>query len=260
MAQAVDRTLDILEALAQAHDDVSLSRLGARVGLPLGTLHRLLATLIRRGYAAQNPETQCYGPGPKLLEVASWAARSERFNLRRIARPYLQQLTLATRETSNLAITQDGDTVYVDQVASPRLVRMFTEIGQRAPVYCTGTGKAILSGCSAAELEGYLATARFERWTPNTITDPQDLRAEIDRARLCGFAVDNEEREAGVRCVAAPIFNGTGACIAAISISGPTTRLDLADLADLGHLVRHAAERCSADLGHGVMVTTAIAQ
>lgn len=250
MVQSVERTLDVLEALAAADNDLSLSQLREQLDLPLGTLHRLLAGLIARGYAAQDRSTRLYGPGPRLLEVAALAGRHQRFNLVRVARPLLRELTDATEETSNLLVLQGLDGVYRDQAASPRMVRMFTEVGQRVPLYCTGGGKAILSGFSEAQLAAYLAAAHLEAYTPKTISEPQALRAELEQARQQGFAIDDEEREAGVCCVAAPVFDHSGQCLAALSISGPTTRMNRARAVELGPLVQAAAARCSAALGY----------
>lgn len=250
MVQAVDRTLDILEELVASEDDMSVSELRDKLGLPLGTVHRLLGMLVKRGYAAQDPRTRRYGPGAKLLEIAANAVGSERFSLQRLVRPLLQRLTAATGETSNLVVPQGNDGVYVDQAASPHLVRMFTEIGRRAPLYCTGGGKAILSGYSEPQVERYLAGVQLEPWTPRTLTTADDLREDLQQSRERGLAIDDEEREIGVRCVAAPIFDRSGSCVAAISISGPTTRFtsDLAD--EAGGLVHDAAAALSHQLGY----------
>jgi len=248
--QVLDRTFDILERLAGAGQDVGVSELHADLGLPLGTLHRLLENLVRRGYAAQDPQTRRYGPGPKLLEIGALALVSTRFDLHRIVRQQLEALTASTGETSNLVVPQGNDGVYLDQVASPHLVRMFTEIGRRAPLYCTGAGKAILSGMSPEWIDAYLERVKLETWTPQTPTSSETLRADIAEARLRGYALDNEERELGVRCVAAPIFDVTGRCLGAISISGPTTRVTPQVVDEIGPQVRQAARICSAQLGY----------
>ncbi len=257
MVQAVERTLDILETLAGASGDISMSRLRVEVGLPLGTLHRQLRTLIERGYAAQDPETHLYGPGPKLLEVAARATGNGRFELRRIARPRLRELTAATGETSNLAVALDGESVYIEQTPSPRLVRALGEVGRRAPLYCTGRGKAILSAYPAERLEAYLSTAQLEPRTERTIVSPQALRAEVERVRVRGYAVDDGEREADVRCVASPVFDGTGVCVGAISVSGPATRLSWEVIPEIGERVRRTADECSAQLGYRALTGTA---
>lgn len=250
MVQSIDRALDVMEALAEADDEITLSQLTERVRLPLGTVHRLLSSLVERGYASQDRETRLYGPGPRLLEVAARAAANRRFSLSRIARPALQELTSATDETSNLLTLQGDEGVYSEQVSSARLVRMFTEVGQRVPLYCTGGGKAILAGLPPDQVEAYLARTSLRAFTPKTLASPDLLRAELEQARLRGFALDDEEREAGVCCVAAPIFDRFGRCVAALSISGPITRLSLDRAAALGPQVRRAADTCSLALGH----------
>lgn len=248
--QVLDRTFDILERLAAAGRDLGVSELHAELGLPLGTIHRLLDNLVRRGYAAQDVTTRRYGPGPKLLEIGALALVSARFDLHRIAHPQLEALTAATGETSNLVVPQGNDGVYIDQVTSPHLVRMFTEIGRRAPLYCTGAGKAILSGLSPDFVDEYLARVVLEPWTAHTRTSVAALRADLATARDRGYALDNEERELGVRCVASPIFDVTGRCLGAISISGPTTRVTPTSIERIGPEVRCAAEVCSEQLGY----------
>lgn len=249
MVQSLDRALDVLEVLAAGNDDVGLSQITERTGLPLGTVHRLLSSLVARGYAAQDRETRLYGPGPRLLEVAAKAAASRRFDLSRIARPCLRSLTEATDETSNLLVLQGDEGVYSEQIASPRLVRMFTEVGQRVPLYCTGGGKAILSGFPDDQLEAYLARTTLQAFTPKTLATPERLRQELLSAHEQGYALDDEEREIGVCCIAAPIFDRFGRCVAALSISGPTTRMSRERALSLGPLVRQAADTCSAQLG-----------
>ena len=249
MVQAVDRTFDILEQLVAADDDMSVSELRDELGLPLGTVHRLLGMLVKRGYAAQDPRSRRYGPGSKLLEIAANASGSERFGLQRRIKPHLERLTAATGETSNLVVPQGIDGMYRDQVASPHLVRMFTEIGRRAPLYCTGGGKAILAGFSDRELDQYIASVELVPWTAHTITTSERLRSDLAEARERGYVIDNEERELGVRCVAAPVFDQRGSCVAAISISGPSSRFTPDLAARAGALVHDASGRCSSELG-----------
>ncbi|MEM8532412.1 MAG: IclR family transcriptional regulator [Chloroflexota bacterium] len=250
MVQSVERTLDILELLATAENDMTLTELRETLDLPHGTVHRLLGSLIARGYAAQDQETRHYGPGPKLLEIAARASHNQRFKLERIAKPILQELTSMTGETSNLVMQRGHMGVYVEQISSPLLVRMFTEVGQQVPLYCTGSGKALLSGFTDDQLDSYLATTNLEAWTPKTIISAEDLREELVAARTLGFTIDDEEREAGVCCVAAPIFDHTRTCVAAISISGPTTRVDRDRAVELGPHIRTLADQCSAELGY----------
>lgn len=247
--QVIDRTFDILELIARAGDDVSISEVHATLGLPLGTVHRLMGMLVKRGYAIQDPRTRRYGPGPMLAEIGG-AIRNQRFDLQHVAQAHLGALATQTGETSNLVVRQGKYIVYLAQVPSRYLVRTFVEVGQRAPLYCTGGGKAILSGFSSEQLDEYLASFRPKAWTPKTITSAEELKASLAAAQESGFALDNEERELGVRCVAAPIFDRTGTCIAALSLSGPVTRIGPESAEQMGPLVREAAEACSAQLGY----------
>lgn len=249
MVQSVERTLDILELLAQVEDDVGLSQIADQLELPLGTVHRLLATLVARGYAAQDLTTRHYGPGPRLLEIAARAGSNRRFGLQRIARPFLQQLTDISGETSNLLVMQDDEAVFIDQVTSSRLVHMFTQVGQRAPLYCTGGGKAILAGLPLQQIDAYLSRVQLHLVTIHTLTAADLLRQDLELSRRRGFAVDHEEGEEGVSSVAAPVFDHSGACVGAISISGPTSRITLERVEELGRLTRRAADECSARLG-----------
>jgi IclR family acetate operon transcriptional repressor len=250
MAQSVERTLDILETLASNKEDISLSHLCETLNLSISTTHRLLHTLIARGYAAQDKDTRRYGPGPKLLEIAASATNNSRFNLRRIAKAWLQHLTASTGETSNLVEPRGNEIIYIDQVISPRLVRMFTEVGRRSPLYCTSAGKAILAAWTPQQFDAYLLSAELPSWTSHTITSPERLRLEIKQTQQRGFAIDDEEREEGVRCVAAPIFDHAGRCVAALSISGPATRMTMERVHELGPHVRQAALECSMQLGY----------
>lgn len=251
MIQSIGRTLDVLEALALANEEQSFKRLQEQLQLPPSTLHRLLQALIERGYVDQNGDNRHYGPGLKIFEVAEAAKQNSRFNLGRVVRPYLQQLTDESGETSNLIIRHDQKIVYVDQVPSSRSVRMFTAIGHHAPLYCTGAGKAILSTLTDDQLQPYVAQLHFEQLTPRTLSSAEALLHEIAQIQRCGFAMDNEEYETGVRCVAAPIVNASGQCIAAISVSGPAARLSYELAERLGDRVRHVTDQCSVALGHG---------
>jgi len=249
MVQSITRALDILEALAFSGEELSLTQLQSELELPPPTLHRLLKALVERGYVEQNSASRRYGPGPRIFHVAEAARRNLRFDLFRIVRPYLKLLTAESGETSNLVVAQNNKIVYVDQVPSPQRVRMFTEVGHRAPLYCTGAGKAILSHLPADQFEAYVTDARMEQLTPRTFASVDELKQEIANIASRGFAMDNEEFEIGVRCVAAPILNHAGLCIGAISVSGPSIRMAPELMETLGEQVRQACLQCSIQLG-----------
>lgn len=236
--QSVERALDILELLSRSEGELGVSELGAATGLALGTVHRLLGTLISRGYARQNPTTRKYGLGLRALGMAD-AARE---HIGPLAQPFLQELMQVSQETANLAILEQNSTMYIHQIPATRMVRMFTKPGNRAPVHATGTGKVLLAYQPAEVVQAIIRQNGLPSITPNTITDLPSLLQELDLIRERGYAVDFEEQEEGVRCLAAPIFSPNGEILAAISLSGPATRLHEAHLEELiPHIKRIAA-------------------
>lgn len=227
--QSLERALDILEVLSRSEGDLGVSEVGASVGLANGTVHRLLSTLTRRGYARQNPLTRKYGLGLKAFALAS----SARESLGPLARPFLEELMEVSRESANLAGLDKNYVVYIEQVPASRMVRMFTEPGNHAPLHSTGTGKVLLAYQPHEVLDSVVQQTGLPRFTAHTITEPERLEAELERVREQGYAMDSEEMEDGVRCLAAPVFGADGAVLAAISVSGPAGRLDGERIAEL---------------------------
>ncbi|MGH3089327.1 MAG: IclR family transcriptional regulator [Rubrobacteraceae bacterium] len=221
--QSVERALDVLEFLGRSEGELGESEIGAATGLSVGTAHRLLGTLVSRGYAHRNGSTRKYGLGLKSLAVA--IAARERVGP--LALPFLEKLMEASQETANLAILEGKSLMYIEQAVPPkRVLRIFTEPGVRVPLHATGSGKVLLAYQPPRLLDFFIGRERLSRQTVTTITDPGQLRAELARVRRRGYAVDHEEQEDGVRCVAAPVFGPDGEVFAAMSVSGPATRLD----------------------------------
>ncbi|WP_273887317.1 IclR family transcriptional regulator [Rubrobacter naiadicus] len=237
--QSLARALDILELLGRAEGELGVTEIGPAVGLPNGTAHRLLATLTRRGYARQVGESRKYTLGPKALVLAS-AARE---HLGTLARPFLRELMEVSQETSNLAVLDRNSVVYIDQVPARRMVRMFTEPGNRVPPHATGTGKVLLAYQPEEAVEAILRQSGLPRFTAHTVTDPERLRAELGKIREQGYAVDSEEMEEGVRCLAAPVFGPDDRILAAMSVSGPAGRLSSERVQEL---VPHIKRICAA--------------
>jgi IclR family acetate operon transcriptional repressor len=254
--QSLDRAFDLLEALASA-GELGVSDLAARTGLVPSTAHRLLATLAKRGYVTQSSESGRYLLGYKLVEVTS-GLEHRLARLRAVARPHLEGVQRATGETVNLVVLDGERVVYVDQVEGSRSVRMFTAVGTATPAHTTGAGKAILAfGPPERVLALYGDREPLERMTPRTLTTLEALRDDFRRIRRRGYAIDNEEHEEGVGCVATAVCDHTSAPCAAISVSGPSARILHADPGKLGALLmRHAAEM-SAALGHRPRLTGA---
>jgi IclR family acetate operon transcriptional repressor len=244
--QSVDRTLDVLESLASRRGATGISELSQLVGLHVSTVHRLLATLVDRGYVRQDPESSRYHLGSRIFTLAS--AADLHLDLRLVARPYLERLMRHSGETANLVTASETEVVYLDQVASMHLVKMFTAPGMRAPLYCTGTGKAMLAFKPREAVEPVLA-APMRRYTNKTIVGRAALEAELAIVKKNGFSVDNEEMEDGVRCLAVPIFDRRRECVGAMSVSGPTTRMTTERVEKLAITARAIADELSRQLG-----------
>ncbi len=245
---SLEKALNLLDAVAKTKS-VGLRDLAAELGFPPSTTHRLLGVLTNSRYLKQDHETKKYQLSLKFLEMA--AVVRENLDVIAVARPHMVILTQTTSETVNLAFFDGSEIVYVDQVAnSDSLLRMFTRVGTRAPLYCTGVGKAYLAGQSTGFVSEYWRAAAKKKYTEKTIWDETALNRELDAVRRLGYAVDNEEMEIGVRCVASPIRQHIGSIIAAVSISGPSSRLTSDRTPIVGELVRQAAGKISADLGY----------
>jgi IclR family acetate operon transcriptional repressor len=209
--QSVDRTLDVLEALAAAGGAARSKEVAEAAGLPMPTVHRLLATLVSRGYVLQLPD-RSYCLGSRLVRLGAVAARQSGVHLQ----PVLDRLVDRLEETVNLAFFTQEAMTYVAQSASHRSMRMFTEVGRRVAMHSSGVGKAVLSTLPQEEVRHLLAAA-----APPAVRET--VLAEVLRARRCGYAIDDEEQEAGVRCLAVPVLGGPAP--AALSVSAPSSRL-----------------------------------
>jgi IclR family acetate operon transcriptional repressor len=245
--QSLDRALDLLEALARA-DELGVSEVAAQTGLVPSTAHRLLSTLVARGYAAQNPATGRYLMGYKLLELSS-GLQDRLGRLRAAAHPHLEAIQRETGETTNLVVLEGRNIVYVDTVAGTQSVRLFTEVGRAIPAHTSGSGKALLAWRAPEDVAALFDGVPLAPVTPKTLTSLEALEADFKRIRRRGYATDDEEHELGVACVATPVLDHAGQPLAAISVSGPTPRILHADTADIAGLLREHAGEVSAALG-----------
>jgi DNA-binding IclR family transcriptional regulator len=250
--QSLNRALDLLEALARA-DELGVSEVAAQTGLVPSTAHRLLSTLVARGYAAQNPATGRYLMGYKLLELSS-GLQDRLGRLRAAARPHLEAIQRETGETTNLVVLEGRNIVYVDTVAGTQSVRLFTEVGRAIPAHTSGSGKALLAWRAPEDVAALFDGVPLAPVTPKTLRSLEALEADFKRIRRRGYATDDEEHELGVACVATPVLDHAGQPLAAISVSGPTPRILHADTADIAGLLREHAGEVSAALGYGAGV------
>lgn len=220
--RALERGLALLEALGRAPKS-SLAELAQGANLAPSTAFRLLDTLQKRGFAAQCQQTGQYQLGLRAFEVGS--AFLPRLQLNDVALPVMRELMQAFGETVNLAVADQADAVYVAQVEGEQMLRMFTRLGARTPAYCSGVGKVLLAWLPTDTVRAVLGDGPWPASTKRTLTTFKALERELKQVRRQGYAVDNEEREVGVRCVAVPIADTRGAVVAALSVSAPTVRL-----------------------------------
>ena len=222
--QSVARVLDITEALSTAPQGMSLSDLAATTGLHISTTHRLLGVLVERGYACKDQESGKYRLTLRLFEVGSRVSTA--LNLLTAAKPMLDELAADCQEVVHLVERDNSDVIYIYKAEPARpLVRMASYVGCRNPMYCTGVGKSILAYLPDEEVIKVWDSTEIHTYTEKTITDLDTLRSSLERVRRLGYAVDDEEHEPGVRCVAAPIFNWSDHPVAAVSISAPVFRM-----------------------------------
>lgn len=228
------------------HPNLTLSELGRQAGVPAPTALRLLRALQEESLVQVDREGR-YRLGSHCLVLGSTYLES--FDLRAEARPELERLVEDTGETVHLGVPEGTEVIYVDKVETPHSVRMYSRIGAASPMHSTGIGKAILAN-SDEELVKEVIAAGLPRRTPNTITHPDRFRAELERVRRTGFAIDDIENEDGIRCAAAAILTADGNPLAAVSVSGPATRMTEERMPKLGEAVMDVAVRLSARLGY----------
>lgn len=244
--QVVDRVFDILDAFVAEGPELSVASVSRVVGLKYSTTHRLLEAMAKRGVVYRDDQTKRYRIGPHLRRVALVAIGQ--MDVFEHAHPFLEELTKATGEASHLAVLDDGWVLYLDKAESTNFPSRRSHVGLRLPAYCTGVGKAMIAFLPGDELNRILARG-LTPYTPNTITDPARLRSELLRVRQDGFAVDNEETEEGLICVAAPVRDRSGGVVAAISIGGPASRVGTKGIDAVSAEVTRVADLISGMLG-----------
>ena len=218
--QSVDRALLLLELLARAGGRLAITEIAARSGLPLATVHRLLTSLAGRGYVRQDGDRR-YALGTSLLPLGDAATRL----LSSWAAPYLSQLAEQCGETANLGVLEDDHVVYVAQAPGRHRMRMFTEVGRRVLPHSTAVGKVLLAWQDDDLVRRVVTRLGLPARTPQTLTSLPAFTAELASVRRRGWAMDDEEEEVGVRCLAVPVGPGARA-VAAVSVSAPASRLE----------------------------------
>ena len=241
--QSIERAFEILERMADAGGEVTLTELVTCTGLPMPTIHRLMRTLVDRGYVRQQPSRR-YALAPRLIRLGDSASRL----LGVWVGPHLSDLVDALGETANMALLDGDQVLYVAQSPSHHSLRTFTEVGRRVLPHCTGVGKALLAQLSPAEAQEIVVRNGMPANTPNTITSPASLLRELAEVRTRGYALDKGEQEIGVQCIAVPVPGAPA--LTAISISGPEARLTPPVIQRAVPLLQEVAGRLTAELSY----------
>jgi DNA-binding IclR family transcriptional regulator len=241
----VGKALDVLDLVATAGRPVRFTEVLAQSPYPKATVYRLLQTLTHQGLLAHDAERGTYALGVRLLRLAhaAWAQSS----LAPVARRHVDSLAALTGETIHLAQLDQGQVLYVDKRRATRPVEMFAQAGKVGPAYCTGVGKAMLAHLAPGALAAALAQQSFHRFTPQTLTSREALLAELADIRARGFALDREEHEPGIICVAAPILSRGGRVIGALSVTSTTARTTLDEMARLAPAIIGTAAQIAAE-------------
>ena len=246
--QVLDRTLQLFDVLAGADREMGPAELAGRLALHKSTIHSLLVVLERHRLIRKNPTQGKYGLGMKLFELGNRAVA--RLDLRDRAEPLLERLVDETHETAHISVLDGTEMLSIANVEGRWTLRTPSTVGRRTPVHCTSAGKAVIAFLPDRVLADLLADLPLTQYTRHTLITRGALKRELLRVRERGFAVDNEEVEAGLRCVGAPIRNHRGRVVASMSIAGPAFRITEERLPALILKVVAAAHDLSKDLGY----------
>lgn len=244
--QSLDRALAILKVLASS-EGMSLSELAEASEQSPATVYRVLSTFEAHGMVDQQPAQQLWFVGQEAFRIGN--AFLGRSNLVEQARGVMRELMTETGETANLAISDGGQVVFLSQVETHEPIRAFFRPGTRGPIHASGIGKALLAHYPLERIDQIIRDQGLAAFTTHTITDRARLIEALAAIRSYGWAIDDEERTDGMRCIAAPIFNEFREAIAGVSVSGPTVRMAHARLRDFGAQVRAAADRITRAIG-----------
>lgn len=243
--QALDRGLNML-ALVASEERTTLTALAATAGMAPSTAYRMLETLRRHDLVAFDTPSQTWSIGVEAFRIGHSYAR--RANYLAVGRRVMRRLSEQTGETANIAVIEAGELVYVAQIETHAAIRAFFPAGTRGVPQASGIGKALLAYMDETQRAELLATPP-PAFTAHTITDTAQLRAELERIGQRGWAMDDEERHVGMRCIAAPIFNEYGEPIAGLSVSAPAARLPASEIERQGPNVRAAADEVTREIG-----------
>lgn len=244
--KSLDRAMEVFEFLSEAQGK-SLAMISSEMGQSAATVYRILVTLEGRGLVEFDPKEQFWYIGAQAFVIGAKFLR--RTSLVDRARPILRKLMEETGETANLGIEREGSVLFISQVETHATIRAFFPPGTLSPMHASGIGKALLAHMDDARLTRTLAAQSFESFTKYTLTDLGPLRKNLMDVRRVGYSVDGEEKNLGMRCIAAPVFDVSDEAVAGISVSGPISRVGQDDILRLSRAVKDAAQALSLAIG-----------
>jgi DNA-binding IclR family transcriptional regulator len=247
VSTAVERTLAVLEAVAERSGGMSNADVHRRLKIPKSSASYILRTLVKGGYLRRDRESGRYHLGLKVVGLSHRALAG--LDVREIAHPVLKQLVEATQLTAHLAILDNDQAVYIEKLDGPGFVKMNTWVGRRLDVHSTSVGKILISRLEDEALNSIFERRGLNKRTSQTLATLPRLLRDLDKVRELGYAVDDEENSPGVRCVAAPVFNSDGGIEAAIGVSGTTYQFERSGIPKMAELVKAAARKISHQLG-----------
>ena len=250
LIQSVERAVDILELFSLSETELSVKDISERLGLSKSTAHGLIKTLEHRGYLEQRSMDQKYRLGLRLFELGNMVGAG--MELRKIASPVIHELVDKLQETVHMVINDRDEVVYIEKLEGQGALRMYSMIGKRAPLHCTGVGKAMFAFFDEARIDRILQNTELKKFTEYTLDSPAAIKEDLARIRQQGYAIDDEEIEIGLKCVAAPIFNHEGKVIASISCAGPKHRFSEDKMDMIVREVKNAGLAISKNLGYRV--------
>ena len=241
----IGKACDVLDQVASFARPVRFAELLDDSDFPKATLYRFLQSLTNQGMLSYDPDRQTYAPGMRLVRLAhaAWTQSS----LAPIARPFLDALSRETGETVHLAQLDSSQVLYVDKRNAAQPVEMFSQAGKVGPAYCTGVGKAMMAFLEDEALDRAVSQQSYHRFTDKTLASEQALRDDLSLIRSRGYAIDDEEHEPGIICIACPILTAGGRMLGAISVTGSTERMDFNQLEAWIPRVRHVADQIGAE-------------
>jgi IclR family transcriptional regulator, KDG regulon repressor len=248
VVKSVSRALDIIALVGMKKGGLGVTEIANQIDINKSSVFRTLSTLVQYGYVEQDCDTGKYKLGYKFLDMSSKLLES--IDLRAEAKPFLQELEKKTNEVIHLVVYDQGEVVYIEKLEGNETLRTHSKVGKRAPMHCTSVGKAILAHLPENDVRAIIERKGMPYHTDHTLISMEALLEELNRIRRRGYALDLEENEYGITCIAAPVFDHLGNVAAAVSISGPTTRMTEERLNQLGPMMIQTSQQLSARLGY----------